>query len=82
MEGVCSRRGKAQDKSGAGSEKGTDQKESVKLSDSSDTKRSFKVVFLYPRKPKTSAWLYSHELGRMYLDETFQTSWRQNMWQV
>ena len=35
------------------------------------TQKKLKVVFLYPRKPKTSAWLYSHELGRMYLDETF-----------
>ena len=35
------------------------------------TPKKLKVVFLYPRKPKTSAWLYSHELGRMYLDETF-----------
>ena len=26
---------------------------------------------MYPREPKTSAWLYSRELGRMYLDETF-----------
>ena len=35
------------------------------------TPKKLKVVFLYPREPKTSAWLYSHELGRMYLDETF-----------
>ncbi len=35
------------------------------------TQKKLKVVFLYPREPKTSAWLYSHELGRMYLDETF-----------
>ena len=40
MEGVCSRRGKAQDKSGAGSEKGADQKESAQLSYSSDTEEA------------------------------------------
>ena len=35
------------------------------------TPKKLKVVFLYPRDPKTSAWLYSHELGRNYLDDTF-----------
>lgn len=70
MEGVCSRRGKAQDKPRAGSYKGTDQKESAQLSYSSDPKEAQGCI-LYPREPKTSAWLYSHELGRMYLDETF-----------
>ena len=35
------------------------------------TPKKLKVVFLYPREPKTSAWLYSHELGRNYLDDTF-----------
>lgn len=35
------------------------------------TQKKMKVVFLYPREPKTSAWLYSHELGRNYLEETF-----------
>lgn len=70
MEGVCSRRGKAQDKSGAGSEKGTDKKSLLNYL-IPQTQKKLKVVFLYPREPKTSAWLYSHELGRMYLDETF-----------
>ena len=40
MEGVCSRRGKAQDKPRAGSYKGADQKESAQLSDSSDTEEA------------------------------------------
>lgn len=35
------------------------------------TQKKFKVAFLYPREPETSAWLYSHELGRNYLEETF-----------
>lgn len=70
MEGVCSRRGKAQDKPRAGSYKGTDQKSLLNYL-IPQTQKKLKVVFLYPREPKTSAWLYSHELGRMYLDETF-----------
>ena len=49
MEGVCSRRGKAQDKSGAGSEKGTDKKESVKLSYSSDSKEAQGSIFVSER---------------------------------
>lgn len=35
------------------------------------TPKKMKVVFLYPREPKTSAWLYAHELGRNYLEDTF-----------
>lgn len=34
------------------------------------TKR-YKVAFLYPKKPETSDWIYAHELGRNYLEETF-----------
>ena len=29
------------------------------------------VAFLYPRDPQTSDWIYGHELGRNYLQETF-----------
>lgn len=29
------------------------------------------VAFLYPRDPKTSDWIYAHELGRNYLEDTF-----------
>lgn len=35
------------------------------------TQKKLKVVYLYPRDPNTSAWLYSHELGRNYLEDTF-----------
>ena len=49
MEGVCSRRGKAQDKSGAGSEKGADQKESAQLSYSSDQKEAQGCIFISER---------------------------------
>lgn len=33
--------------------------------------KKFTVAFLYPRSPETSDWIYSHELGRNYLEETF-----------
>lgn len=33
--------------------------------------RKFTVAFLYPRDPETSDWIYAHELGRNYLEETF-----------
>lgn len=35
------------------------------------TTRKFKVAFLYPKSPETSDWIYAHELGRNYLEETF-----------
>ncbi len=35
------------------------------------SQKKLKVAFLYPRDPETSAWLYSHELGRNYLQDTF-----------
>ena len=35
------------------------------------TQRKFTVAFLYPREPETSDWIYAHELGRNYLEETF-----------
>lgn len=37
---------------------------------SSSTKK-YKVAFLYPRSAETSDWVYAHELGRNYLEETF-----------
>lgn len=30
-----------------------------------------KIAFLYPRDPERSAWSYNHELGRLYLNDTF-----------
>lgn len=36
-----------------------------------NTNKKLKVAFLYPRSPETSDWIYGHELGRNYLEETF-----------
>ena len=33
--------------------------------------KKLKVAFLYSRDPETSDWIYGHELGRNYLEETF-----------
>ena len=33
--------------------------------------RKFTVAFLYPKCPEESDWIYAHELGRNYLEETF-----------
>lgn len=33
--------------------------------------KKFKVAFLYPKSPETSDWIYAHELGRNFLEETF-----------
>lgn len=33
--------------------------------------KQLNVAFLYPRDPESSDWIYGHELGRSYLDETF-----------
>ncbi len=30
-----------------------------------------KIAFLYEKTPGTSAWTYAHELGRLYLEQTF-----------
>lgn len=30
-----------------------------------------KVAFIYEKTPGTSAWTYAHELGRLYLEQTF-----------
>ncbi len=30
-----------------------------------------KIAFIYEKTPGTSAWTYAHELGRLYLDQTF-----------
>ncbi len=35
------------------------------------TAKKLKVAFLYPKSPKDSDWIYAHELGRNYLEETF-----------
>lgn len=31
----------------------------------------FKIAFIYQRTPGSSAWTYSHELGRLHLEQTF-----------
>lgn len=33
--------------------------------------KKFTVAFLYPKSPETSDWIYAHDLGRNYLEETF-----------
>ena len=33
--------------------------------------KKFTVAFLYPKSPDESDWIYAHELGRNYLEETF-----------
>lgn len=33
--------------------------------------RSKKVAFVYDKEPSVSDWIYSHELGRIHLDEAF-----------
>lgn len=33
--------------------------------------KKLKVAFLYDKKPEDSDWIYSHELGRLYIEETF-----------
>ena len=33
--------------------------------------KKFTVAFLYPKSPEESNWVYAHDLGRAYLEETF-----------
>lgn len=33
--------------------------------------KKWKTYFLYPKTPADSQWIYSHELGRQYLEQTF-----------
>ncbi len=33
--------------------------------------RRLKIAFIYEKTPGTSAWTYAHELGRLYLEQTF-----------
>lgn len=40
------------------------------------TAKKFTVAFLYPKSPDVSDWIYAHELGRNYLDETFSDQLR------
>ena len=35
------------------------------------TQKKFTVAFLFPKNPEESAFLYGHELGRNYLEDTF-----------
>jgi len=35
------------------------------------SQKKFTVAFLYPKSAKESDWIYSHDLGRCYLEETF-----------
>lgn len=34
-------------------------------------KSKLKIAFIYGKTPGTSAWTYAHELGRLYLEQTF-----------
>lgn len=34
-------------------------------------KAKLKIAFIYGKTPGTSAWTYAHELGRLYLEQTF-----------
>lgn len=36
-----------------------------------NSSKKFTVAFLYPKSPKESNWVYAHDLGRAYLEETF-----------
>lgn len=36
------------------------------------TPEDLKIAFIYPKTTKTSSWSYSHELGRMHLDQAFE----------
>ena len=31
-----------------------------------------KIAFVHDKNPQDSAWIYGHELGRMYLEEQFK----------
>ena len=35
------------------------------------TSSRLKIAFIYEKTPGTSAWTYAHELGRLYLEQTF-----------
>lgn len=35
------------------------------------TSARLKIAFIYEKTPGTSAWTYAHELGRLYLEQTF-----------
>ena len=35
------------------------------------SQKKMTVAFLYPKSPEESDWIYSHDLGRSYLEETF-----------
>ena len=37
----------------------------------SHSSRKLKIAFIYEKTPGTSAWAYSHELGRLYLEQAF-----------
>lgn len=36
-----------------------------------NSSKKFTVAFLYPKTPEKSDWIYTHELGRSYLEESF-----------
>ena len=36
-----------------------------------NSQKRLKVAFIYGKSPATSAWTYSHELGRLYLEEVY-----------
>ena len=34
---------------------------------------NYKIAFLYEKTPESSAWTYGHELGRMHIEQVFET---------
>lgn len=38
-----------------------------------------KIAFVHDKNPQDSAWIYGHELGRMYLEEQFKERLKQSL---
>ncbi|MCM1088885.1 MAG: BMP family ABC transporter substrate-binding protein [Muribaculaceae bacterium] len=42
------------------------------ISSGNPTPESLKIAFIYTKTTETSSWAYSHELGRMYIEQVYQ----------
>ena len=42
------------------------------LSDFITSRKRIKIAFVYAKTPETSGWAYSHELGRLHIDNVFK----------
>ena len=40
-----------------------------------------KIAFIYEKTPESSAWTYGHELGRLHLEQTFETEVETNCYE-